>query len=777
LSKIFDALNKARGEVAGIALPLIDRAGTGGVGAEAPAPHTTPPIKLDQVSSEPAGYQPVYPSEYFNGPEGTGLIEYWRIIRRRKGVVLMIALAGLLVGVLITLPQDPVYQARTSLEIQDLNQEFMNLKQVSPLTDSSAVNALSDLQTQIKILQSDTLVDRSLAKLKIASPADLNAKESRVSLLRRALHLPEPIRTREEMLAKAARSMRIRAAGQTRIIEIMVDSTDPKLAASLANTVASEFIDQNMEARWQIIQRTGDWLGRQLSEMKRELAKSEDALQAYARHKGLIYTGEKQNVSEEKLHQLQAELSKAQADRVAKQSRYEITRTATAETLPDVLNDSNLRGLQASLTDLRRQEAELAANFKPDYSKVKKVRAQIVSLESALERERKTIVDRIGNDFEEAKSRETLFAAAYDAQARVVTQDSEKSIQYNILKREVDSNRQIYEAMLQRVKESSIASAMKASNIRVIDTAKIPRQPYKPSLPINAALGLLAGVMLGTAFVIMHERADRTIQDPGDAALFVGLSELGVIPNAEHPSKLLQLMGRRAQVNKANDNSGKTTMELITCESEPTFMTDSFRGILASLLFASENGSPRVIVITSTGPGEGKTTAASNLAIALAQVKLKVLLIDADLRKPSLHRIFELENETGLANLLAQRRLGEQSAFALVQETRIPNLHVLTSGTGDSANVLFSASMPALLTWYKRRYDMVIIDTPPMLHMPDARVIGRSSDAVVLVVRAGHTTRDAVLAARQRLTQDGTTILGVILNDWNPKFSPRAYYS
>lgn len=593
-----------------------------------------------------------------------------------------------------------------------------------------------------------------------------------------------------------------------------MDSTDPNIAAAFANTLASEYIDQNIEARWQMSQKTGEWLGRQLDDMRIKLERSEDALQSYARQNGLLFTAEKQNVSAEKLQQLQAELSKAEADRVGVQSRYETTRTATPETLPDVVNDNNLRELQMKLTDLRREDAELATTFKPDYSKAKKVRAEIATLESALARAQKAIIDRINNEYQEAARREKLLATSYAVQSRIVTQDAEKSVQYNMLKREADSNRQMYDAMLQRVKESTIASAMKASNVRVIDSAKAPENPYKPKLPLNASLGLLSGLVIGFGFVFVRERGDRTIQEPGDASFFLGLPELGVVPSASVDRQLSVRLHIRALaapgernarqrprspasplglLSPANPNGARETgpdvspsqklsknrIQLTTWQREHSLVSEGFRSVLTSIMFVGHNGSrPRVLVITSAGPMEGKTTAACNLAIALAKINQRVLLIDGDLRKPSLHEIFELDNSTGLADMLKQRELDEASTDGLICETPIQNLKVLTSGrqVGVGSDLFFSTFMPGLIARYKKQYDMVIIDTPPMLQMSDARLLGRMSDAVVLVVRAGRTSRDGAAAARQRFDEDRTRVLGVVLNDWNPKSSPNGYY-
>ncbi|MCX6619755.1 MAG: Wzz/FepE/Etk N-terminal domain-containing protein, partial [Acidobacteria bacterium] len=240
-----------------------------------------------------------------------GLIEYWQILRRRKGTVLLVAFLGILAGVLVTLPQTPVYQARTSLEIQDLNQDFLNMRQVNPVTEGgSSYTALTDIQTQIKIIQSETLAERTTAKLNLTTPRDLKLQTTRIAAWRQALNLPDPkpVDAREAILKAMAKNMKVRAAGQTRIIEVLIDSTDPTLAANFANTLANEFIDQNMQARWQMTQRTGDWLSRQLDDMRIKLERSEDGLQAYARQSGLMFTSEKQNVSEEKLRQLQLSL-------------------------------------------------------------------------------------------------------------------------------------------------------------------------------------------------------------------------------------------------------------------------------------------------------------------------------------------------------------------------------------------------------------------------------------------------------------------------------------
>jgi succinoglycan biosynthesis transport protein ExoP len=716
----------------------------------------------------------VYTAEFATEPQAGSVLDYWRAICRHKLLLLSVSAVGLLVGVGITLPQAPVYRATTTLEIQNPKDDVLATKILNPGPDTSPADPTTEIQTQIKILQSKTLIERALNRMK-ANTGVTATQSSDSSMWSRIFVSFAADASHETVVEKTAKNLKISADGQTRIVEVSFDATDPRVAASFANALTSEFIEQSLQARFQMNRRTSEWLGGQLEELRGKLQQSEDALQAYARQKGLLYTGDKQSVSDEKLRQLQTELLKAQADRVEKQSRFELTQTATPETLPDVLNDNSLRTLETSLTDLRRQEADLRITFKPDYAKTKRLAAEIGSLESAIEQKRAAIVKRIDNELQESQRREQMLAAAYAAQTRLVTDNSEKSVQYDILKHEVDSNRQMYETMLQRVKESNIATALKATNVRVIDPAKAPVHPYKPNLPMNAVGGLLCGLMLGIAGVVVRARTDASVQEPGQASALLGIPELGVIPAAESGPKKGAALTLFPQPEK-HDGTG---LELMRPVYQSPAVADSFRAVLASIMFAGANERPRVLVVTSASPGEGKTTTVTNLAATLANMNQRVLLIDGDIRSPRVHDIFGLDNSVGLTDLLTQRAVDTTLAGASVRKTSIPNLSVLTSGPAvhAGADLLFSRSMPALVTHYREQFDMVLVDTPPMLTMPDARLMGRMADAVVLIARAGRTSRDAIQAAFRRFVEDHTPVLGIVLNDWDAKSSAYKYYA
>ncbi len=717
----------------------------------------------------------------FNSPAeipSGGLLEYWRILQRRRTAILAAAFLGMCVAFLYTIPQKHLYQAQAVIEIQSFNEDFLNMKDFDPSSNASGWDPTIELLTQVRILQSSALLGRVARKVEAQTSA-LNLPPGRASVWRKLLHLPQKTaaETTAANINAAAANLRIRVEPNTRLIEILSSSPDPNIAAAFANTLASEFIEQSLEARWETTQHTGEFLGNQMQDLKTKLEQSEDAMQAYARDANLVITDEKDNAEDQRLTQLQDELSKAQAERIERQSRFELANRAPVASLGEILDDNSLRDTEARLADLRRQYAELDAVLLPADDREKKVQAQIAALELAQQQERADIIGRIRNDFEAAQRREDLLSADYANTAKMDAAEADKVTHYNTLKREVDSNRQLYDSLLQRVKEASVASALRASNIHVVDPAVAPRAPYSPNIFSNTMIGLFAGVICGIAFVIFMERADRTIQEPGDTSFYIGVPELGVVPSASvdaargHWQPSLKGQPTRGSIRET---------ALTTLENKPTALAESFRSTLTSIMFSGENGvHPQVLVISSGSPKEGKTTLATNLAVALAEIHKRVLLIDGDLRRPSIHRFFNLSKDTGMADLLRRGEPIDGPLNGHVSPSGVPNLSVMTSGTsviGDPT-LLHSNRLTELIASVRRDYDLILIDTPPMLSMSDARIIARQSDGVILVVRANVSSRDSIKDAHRRFVEDGARVIGTVLNDWNPRKSSRYSYN
>jgi polysaccharide biosynthesis transport protein len=711
-------------------------------------------------------------------------LDYWRILIRQRKMLLLGTLAGLIAAVLIGAVETPIYRARTSLEIQDFNDNFLDLKNVDPtVTKQDYPTGTSYFETQVKLLQSESLLERVIEKLKLP-----DATKSH-SLVRRMLGLakrPRPL-DNEELVRQVENNLIVRPAGNTRVLEVLYESQDPKLAADFANTLVSEFIEESQEMRLKAFQRTAEHLTVKLDQMKAKLEESEEQLQDYARTSGLTFTSEKDNVSDARLVEIQSELTKAQAERIAKEAKFEQAKKTTAESLPEMLDDPTLREYHLRLTELRRQLVELSATLTPVHFKVQRVQAQISELESAVQNQRALILRRIGNEYSAARRREEFLRNAYVEQQMIAADQSSKAIRYGTLKGEVDSSRQLYEGMLDRVKQAELASAMRANNVVVIDPAEVPRRPYKPNLPMNAAVGLFGGFFLTLGVVFFRERLDRRIQFPGEAHIYLNTSELGVITSAEiTPSRQIADNGPTNRAMAIRAESSESPLddcpELAAWNQESSLSADCYRATVTSILLANQNGNrPRVIVVTSPCQGDGKTTVASNLGIAMAELGRRVLLIDGDLRRPRLDRFFGLSNNRGLSNALrVNTPLGEIGPIKhLFRETEISGLYLLPAGdsTTNTTRLLHSPRMSELFGLLRREFDMVIVDAPPILQqLADARVLGHLADGVILVIRAGQTTIESALFATERFAKDGTRVLGTILNGWDPKTGGRYGY-
>jgi polysaccharide biosynthesis transport protein len=710
----------------------------------------------------------------FGGPGSyDSLREHWQIIFRHRKTLMSFVVAGLVGAVLISLIQTPIYRVRTSLEIQGTS--FLEQKGPND-TGSNYASPESYVETQVKLLQSESLLEHVIDKLKLQNDQPKSGLRAFTWRVHRMFQFSDPagLPEREKLMREIQRNLTVRTSGNSRLLEVTYESPDPRGAADFANTLVSQFIELTQEERWKSAQGTAEWLTSHLDKMKAQLEQSETAMQEYARTSGLSFTSEKENLAESRLKELQDALDKAQADRIASQAKLEGAKTKPADTLPEVLDDTTMREYRQRLTDLQRQYAELSATLTPAHPKVQRVQAQIDELKSAIQRERSNVVHRVGNEYSAALRRETLLSKAREAQAKIVADQSEKAIHYDTLKRDVDSNRHLYEVMLQRVKEASLAAAMRDSNVMVVDRARPPLLPYRPSLPMNSAIGLCSGMLFGFGFVLLRERVNRKISAPGDAQVYLDLPELGVIPLDDSGIPRQISNGLRPQRPAPALQAWKSNgPELATWKRKPSMVAECARTTLTSILLPNENGEgPQVIVITSPCPGEGKTTVACNLSIAVAEIGRKVLLIEGDLRRPRLNSVFGVGNNWGLSDVLrGDGDLENVSVSHLVRETEVAGLYLLPGGSCGvtPANLFYSPRMATLLKQLRTEFDMILIDAPPMIHLADARVLGHLSDGVVLVIRSGQTTMDSALSASQRFAEDGTCVLGTILNSWDPK--------
>jgi capsular exopolysaccharide synthesis family protein len=427
--------------------------------------------------------------------------------------------------------------------------------------------------------------------------------------------------------------------------------------------------------------------------------------------------------------------------------------------------------------------AELSTTLTPQHYRVKQIQAQIDELETARQRERTNVLSRIRIEYEASLKRESQLKHDFETQYGVLAGQADDLIQYNILLREAEGNKRLYETTLQQGKEASLASVMRTSNARVVDAARPSGVPYTPNVQFNLTLGMLGTLMCGVLFVVVRSRSDLRIQVPGVLGTQLNLRELGIIPAAKtDPAvRTLPRSGSRRDGNILLPRPDGLTdgLELVTLKRKPSIMAEAFRATMASIMFSGEHEKPSVLLFTSPSPREGKSTIVCNLAIAFAEIHNRVLLIDGDMRLPRLHKVFNIPNTSGLSDILHERGAIEDYVDqALSRKTSIPDLEVLPAGPARTnlSQLLYSSRMTELIRRLRRSFDIILIDSPPVLSVPDARILARNADAVILVARAHQTQQEAAIAAARCFAEDGRRILGTILNDWNPNVSAYGQY-
>ena len=707
-----------------------------------------------------------------------GPIEYLLSIKRRKWSVLFCTVCGVGLGLLASLTEAPMYRARASLEVEGVNEDLLSTRQIDPEATGDT-GSQAYFNTQIRILQSRPLLDKAAADLQ--ADAEGSSERSKFNDLIQTVpplffHAKPPFALSGKALSQ---NLRVQVgADESRIVDISFDAYDPRLAADVANTIALEFINQGVESRWQSAQRTERWLNAKLADVKARLAEAEQQLQRYAQSSGLTLSSVSDNVDgnpvEQRLSQTEVELSRAQADRVMKQSVYESIINDQVKELPNSAETAQLLQYEAKLGDLRRELAELTSSLTPEHYRVKKVEAQIQELEGALRAQKAVAIHKVEQEYTTALNREKMLMELSRKQTADVHDQAATMVQYSTLKHEVDATRALYEAMLQKVKEYGIAAAIRVNNVRLIEPATPPGGPFKPRPVINLGLGLFGGALGGIVLAILRDKSNQTIQRPGEASFYVDLPELGVIPSARLQSYPVKWFKPKEPANfglalKSPENVIEDN-DSLNGPTKSSVFAESFRSTVASLLLQDRSGrSSRVLVISSLNPGDGKTSVTLNLAMALTEAKQRVLLIDADRQRPKLHKMLNLTNESGLSNALASADV-RKTVAGLIRTTPVHNLFLITSGDSKVPSFLpYRQSLKDLAEHLRAEFDTILIDSPPLLAMADARILGSVADGILLVLRAGITSREALCSARQRLEIDGTPVIGVVLNDWNPK--------
>lgn len=713
--------------------------------------------------------------------EVPGLLEYWRVVRKRGATILTILAIAFTGTLLATLKQKPVYRARALVEIQKENPDIPTLQELFQVENISD----SYLETQYRILKSESLARSVISETHLErTPEFAFAMPAALFTGRRAVTDAEPRQIdakdrsgpqlEDKLLKKFQEQLDIEPLKRSRLIEVSFESNDPKLAADVVNILTSNYIQQNLQARWDASQNATEWLSRQLLDTKAKVERSEDELHEYARRNGLLFLedgkGGTENIVERRLRELQEELTKAQAERFEKESVYHLLEQGDYGGLPGVFDNKLMQDLTEKLAELHRDRSKLATIFNPDYPRLKEIQSEIDDLQAGLTEERTRGAQEITNAYRAAVEREQMLRDALKEQQKEASVIAEKSVQYSILKREADTNEQLYSGLLEKMKETGVSTSLKAANVRVVDAAFPPVKPDHPKISLNLLLGIVVGLCLGTGAAFLQEHLDNTLKTAEDVERFLQLPTLASVPavrRVHNNGATRLLVDKRARVLSAdngnnNDSSLAPHWNRIEGNEQNASLAEAFLGLRTSILLSTAKRPPGSLLITSAQSGEGKTTIAANLAIALAQLGESVLLIDADLRRPSVHTFFGVARPTGLVNYLT----GHSDWRSLVYQPGPSGLGVLFCGPvpPNPVNVLSSEFMPSLLEKASQHYKHVVLDSPPLLNLADSRILATLVDGVILVVGAGITPRDLSQRAYASALDAGSHVLGVAIN-------------
>ena len=692
-------------------------------------------------------------------PVEPSLGDYWRILVKRRWTVITTLLVILTLAIILTFRTTPLYEATGRIAVFRENTEILNFKDIGA-SSSEDWDYTVGLETQVKILQSDTLAQQVARNVLSQSRSNSGKQESNGTITLGGPRTVDP--AAERALANEIRAnMKITTIPNTRMIDVRFLSPDPARAALVVNTLASTFIEENFKTRYESIMQASDWLQRQLADLQMKVETSQEKLVQYQKQNDILGMDEKQNITTQKLDELNKELTLAQSDRIQREAAYRDAQHNNYEVTGGGQSYGVMEKLRTQEADLRSQLAQLTTQFGPSYPKVREASNQLAQVQAAIQQENVKIASRLQRDYQTALQREQLLQKALDQQKQEANKLNERAIQYNLLKRDVDTNRQLYEGLLQKLKEAGVAAGLKSGNIRIVDRAEVPKSPSKPDIPRNLALALMLGLTGGIGLAFMLEALDNTVRTPEQVAQVAALPSLGIIPMS---LRLSPKGGNgRAKLALAAAGTRGDGIELVSHSRPKSEMAEAYRALRTSILLSSLGAPPRVILVTSALPQEGKTTTSINSAIVLAQKGARVLLVDADLRRPGIHHKMGLKPRAGLSTLLA----GSDNFDSLViPSPQLPNLFVLPAGPPPPhpAELLGSELMKNYLAQWREKFDHIIIDTPPSLSVTDAVLLSVDVDSVILVIRSGQTTKEALRRARDILQQVNARIMGVVVN-------------
>ncbi|MEJ2697009.1 MAG: polysaccharide biosynthesis tyrosine autokinase [Candidatus Sulfobium sp.] len=564
--------------------------------------------------------------------------------------------------------------------------------------------------------------------------------------------------SREDMLAKTiSAGISVDPVKNSKIVTVNYISTNPGLAKSVANTVAKAYIDELLDLNMGSTKHTLQWMTKKAEEEKKRLDDSERALQKYIKSQDLVTIQNKMAIVPEQISQLNSQLVKAQTRREEMETLYNQVREVSshpgkAETVSAIADDPTLQSLRQQILEAEQKIMDLSQKYGKKHPLMIRAREDLNVLKEKKEQEIKRVIDSIKNEYDLARSNENnLRRMLSEAKGHAINLN-EKFIEYDMINREVETNRQLYEALIKRIKEQNITEQIQTANVMIVEKARTPASPVKPRKTLNVLLGIIVGLFGGFGMAFFVEYLDQSVKSPEEVEARFGVPVFGLIPLFPSNDRPIE--------NAVVDNPTSTFAE-------------NYKAIRTCLLLSSAEKPPKHILVTSAGPEEGKTVTSINLAAAIAQSAYRVLLVDADLRKPRVHKVFRMDNSKGLSTYLAGA-----SDMDIIRVGPLPNLQVIPSGPvpPNPSELLGSGKLVEMMGLLGREYDIVIWDSPPILTVVDSLILGKVLDGSIVVTRAGKTTYEVLGRSLKSLADLNANVFGVVINAFDLKKN-KYYYS
>jgi capsular exopolysaccharide synthesis family protein len=709
----------------------------------------------------------------------SGLLQYVRAVYRRRWIALTTFGVVAAYAAVQTFTAMPVYEATSQLLIKTEQRNVLTFEDIVQQDRASYDYA----ETQYRLLRSRALAKRTLTALDmwhrppfggpltaVPAPAAFSLSDALSAPVRLATEAlkpetptfepapPDEDKAESAAIDRLLVGVTIAPIRNSQLVDVKFRSPDPRLAARVVNELVRQYIAQAEDDRLSVSQDATGWLSKQLAAQREQLEASELALQLYREQHDAVALEDPQNIVVQKLADLNGAVTKAKMERIERESRYNqllsIQRAGgDLDSFPAILSSPYIQQLKSDLAMRQAERQQLRQRFGDKHPTMVKLSAAIESAQAKLDAEVANVVQAVRNEFLAAEAQERSLTEALNTQKSTALAQDRKEIEYGVLRRDVATNRQIYEGLLQRAKEAGISGELQADSVRVVDLAEVPRSPVLPQHPRDLMLGLLIGAALAIGFALVLEHLDNRIKTPDEIAAHLHLPCLGLVP----------------RLAKA-----KYTGAPLINNGVPANFSEAFRGLRTSVQFSSAHEGSRCLVVASTGPGEGKTLVSTNLAIALAQMGQRVLLIDADMRRPTVHVLLGEKQEPGLSNVL----VGMTEPSQAVRRSAVPGLWVLPAGRipPNPAELLGSARFRVFLGKLSEKFDWVILDSPPVMAVTDASVMAHSANGVIFVVGSEMVHRGAARTAVTQLAAADGKLVGVVLNRVNLE-RDRYYYA